>query len=90
MTVVYAYYGASCANGHLRKDVEYRSIDWVARQCNGKNWCRAKVTNENLDIDPYRGCPKDFFVVAKCSNGKFIGGAVKAVGGEGQRFVMHC
>ena len=88
--MIYAYYGASCARGHLRKDVEKLSTNWAARQCNGKYWCSAQVTNGNLRSDPYGGCPKDFFVVAKCSNGKFIGGAVKAVPGEGQRFYMHC
>ena len=85
--MIYAYYGASCARGYLRKDVEKLATDWAARQCNGRSWCREQVTNGNLRSDPYGGCRKDFFVVAKCSNGKYIGGAVP---GEGQRFYMHC
>ena len=90
MRVLFAYYGVSCAKGNLKKSVQRLSTKWAARQCNGKTKCSGRVTNGNLRCDPYYGCPKDFIVVARCSNGKIIAGAVKAVPGEGQRFYMHC
>ena len=90
MKVIYAYYGVSCAKGNLRKSVQWFSTIWAGLQCNGKSSCSGRVTNHNLKNDPYRGCPKDFIVVAKCSNGNIIADSVKAVGGEGQTFTLNC
>ena len=90
MQVLFAYYGVSCAKGHLRKHVETLSTNYAKRCCNGRSRCTGVVTNRNLRNDPYGGCPKDYIVVAKCSNGKIIYDAVKAVPGEGQRFSLAC
>lgn len=88
--MLFAYYGVSCAKGKLRKSVQRLSTNWASRQCNGRRQCTAKVTNGNLRSDPYRGCPKDFIVVAKCPNGKIIADSVKAVVNEGQKFSLDC
>ena len=89
MKVIYAYYGLSCAHGKLRDDNQRRSTLWAAHLCNGKTSCTGRVHNSVL-TDPYRGCPKDFIIVAKCSNGKIIAGAVPPVSGEGQRISLSC
>ena len=88
--MLFAYYGVSCAKGNLRKSVQRLSTKWAARLCNGKTKCGGRVTNSNLMSDPYRGCPKDYIVVAKCSNGKIIADAVKAVVNEGEHFSLDC
>ena len=88
--MLFAYYGVSCAKGNLRKSVQSLSTKWAARLCNGKTKCSGRVTNGNLRSDPYGGCPKDYIVVAKCSNGKIIADAVKAIAGEGERFSLDC
>ena len=89
MKVIYAYYGLACARGKLRDDNQRRSTQWAARLCNGKTSCTGRVHNSVL-TDPYGGCPKDFIIVAKCSNGKIIAGAVPPVPGEGQRISLSC
>ena len=88
--MLFAYYGVSCARGNLNQAVQKLSINYAARRCNGRSRCSGRVTNSNLRSDPYRGCPKDYIVVAKCSNGKIIADAVKAVAGEGQTFSLVC
>ena len=90
MRVLFAYYGVSCAKGHLRKNVEKLSTNYAKRRCNGRSRCSGIVSNRNLGNNPYGYCHKDFIVVAKCSSGKIIYDAVKAVGGEGQRFSLSC
>ena len=89
MKVKFAYYGLSCAKGVLRESNQQRSTQWIARLCDGKSSCQGRVHNSVL-TDPYPGCPKDFIVVAECSNGKIIAEAVRAKGGEGQQISLAC
>lgn len=89
INVKFGYYGLSCARGVLRKSNIRRSTRWIARLCNGKTSCRGRVHNSVL-TDPYRGCPKDFIVVAQCSDGRIIANAVRAKPGEGQWISLSC
>ena len=85
MKVKFAYYGVNCANFNLRKDVQDRSTQWVARMCNGKSSCQGRVHNGAL-TDPYRGCHKHFIAVAECSNGQVIAKLVR----EGHSLSLSC
>ena len=87
--VEFAYYGLSCAKGILKKGNQYRSTNWISRLCNGRSYCSGRVHNSVL-TDPYYGCPKDFLVVARCSNGRVIVKSVAARGGEGQIISLSC
>lgn len=89
MKVLFAYYGLSCAKGVIRTDNQFRSTRWAEQLCDGKNYCRGTVRNSVL-TDPYRGCPKDFIIVAQCPNGNIIAKAVPPVPGEGQLIALSC
>ena len=89
MTVKFAYYGLACSKGVLKESNQKRSTQWIASLCNGKHSCQGRVHNSVL-TDPFPGCPKDFIVVAECSNGKVIAEAVPRKGGEGQKISLAC
>ena len=86
--ILYAYYGVSCANGNHVKAVQDRSTSWAARICNGKTTCRGMVHTRYL-TDPYRGCAKDFIVVAQCAQGKVIANLVPREA-QGKYFSLSC
>ena len=86
MKVLFAYYGLSCAKGVIKSNDQYLSTMWAAKLCDGKNSCQGKVHNSVL-TDPYKGCPKDFTIVAKW---RIIAGAVPPVPGEGQLISLSC
>lgn len=87
MKIVYAYYGVSCANGHLRPNVQHISTNWAAGLCNGRSSCGGTVHTSILG-DPYYGCPKDFIVVAKC-DGNVIANLVPKEA-QGRQFYLAC
>ena len=81
MKVLFAYYGLSCAERHSPGRLliymdQYRSTEWAASMCDGKDLCYGKVSTKNLE-DPYYGCPKNFVVVAKCDDGEVVASLVR-------------
>lgn len=89
MEVIFAYYGISCAgNGALTHHNQYRSTDWVAGICNGKDHCAGAVS-VNILTDPYYGCQKDFLAVARCSNGQVVASLVPREA-NGRWFSLAC
>ena len=87
--ILYAYYGLSCARGVLRKNVQVRSTAYAKRKCEGKQSCRALVHTRFL-TDPYRGCAKDFIVVASCKNGAEIISSHVTREAQGKHFSLKC
>ena len=87
MTVLYAYYGISCAS-HIEPNVLDRSTKWAKSICDGKNSCSGTVHTSVL-TDPYFGCGKDFLVVAECANGKIISNLVTPEA-QGKDFSLQC
>ena len=71
MTVKFAYYGVSCANGVLNEATQNRTTTWVASLCDGVSSCSGYVHTSIL-TDPYGGCRKDFLAVAECNDGSII------------------
>ena len=88
MTVKFAYYGVSCANGVLKKATEKRTTNWVASLCNGRSSCSGYVHTSVLG-DPYGGCRKDFLAVAECSDGSVITDLLKPEA-QGRTFRLAC
>ena len=88
MRVIFAYYGLRCSNGDINNQNQYRSTQWVASLCNGKNYCTG-VVSVNILGDPYPGCCKDFLAVAECSNGQIVADAVRCEA-NGQHFALAC
>ena len=88
MTVVFAYYGLTCALGDLNQVNQHRSTNWVAGLCNGRTHCSGVVHVSTL-TDPYIGCGKDFIAVAHCSNGHVIADHVRPEANT-QRFSLAC
>ena len=88
MVVSYAYYGVSCANGKHVKANQDRSTSWAAEICDGKVSCSGRV-HKSVLMDPYRGCAKDFVVVAQCADGKVIADLVQREA-QGRTFSLSC
>ena len=88
MRVIFAYYGVSCANGDVRHGVQFTSTNWAKSLCDGKNYCSGTVHTSSLG-DPYRGCHKDFVVVAECRNGQVVADFVKGEA-QGSTFSLAC
>ena len=90
MKVVFAYYGTSCAKGHLTQSTQDRSTKYAADRCDGRFSCNVVLsrTHDNLG-DPYRGCEKDFIVVAKCGNGKIVADSVTREASD-RNFKLNC
>ena len=57
MTVLYAYYGLSCANGDVRKSYQDRTTRYAKNLCDGKNSCSGYI-HTSIITDPYYGCRK--------------------------------
>ena len=87
MKVQYAYYGVSCANENLVNANQDRSTKWAAGICDGKLSCSGTVS-ANILTDPYRGCRKDFIVVAQCAD-KIITDLVPREA-DGRVFSLSC
>ena len=90
MTVIFAYYGTSCANGHLTQAIQDRSTKYAANRCDGRSSCNVVVRHTDADLgDPYVGCPKDFIVAAKCGNGQIVADSVTPEA-SGHNFELIC
>ena len=88
MTVLYAYYGLSCAKGNVQKSNQDRSTKYVKHLCDGKNSCSGYVHTSIL-TDPYHGCEKDFLVVAQCPGGEIISSHLTPEA-QGKTFRLTC
>ena len=88
MTVKFAYYGVSCANGDLNEATQDRTTSWVASLCDGRKSCSGHVHTSVL-TDPYGGCPKDFLAVAECSDGSIVADLLRKEA-QGRTFHLAC
>lgn len=87
MTVLYAYYGISCAS-QIRQNVLDITTNWAKGLCDGKKSCSGTVHTSVL-TDPYGGCKKDFLVVAQCEGGNIISNLVTREA-QGKQFSLRC
>ena len=87
MTILYAYYGISCAS-HIDVQNQIRSTNWARSLCDGRNSCSGRVHTSVL-TDPYFGCSKDFLVIARCANGLLVSNLVTPEA-QGKDFSLVC
>ena len=88
MTVLYAYYGLSCANGDVQKSNQDRTTSYAKHLCDRKNSCSGYV-HTSIITDPYYGCEKDFLVVAQCPGGEIISSHLTPEA-QGKTFRLTC
>ena len=87
MKILFAYYGVSCASGHLDQNKLERTIEWAKGVCDGQNSCRSNLhTLIQMYGDPYPGCGKDFSVEAQCPSGQVISDLVTPEAGNHDKF----
>ncbi len=71
MIVQFAYYGLRCIPNLDPIVIQDTVTDWAKDQCDGSMSCTGLVSVGTLG-DPYRGCSKEFLVVAECPNGLVV------------------
>ena len=94
MEVIFAYYGLTCSSGHITLNNQYKSTEWVAGLCDGRNYCTGVVSQiraKDILGDPYVGCCKDFLAVAVCPSGQVIANQVECEASHsGRSFYLAC